>query len=60
MISSQLSMVLAAVGKELEDKEAKYLEDCEEAKCDEDVVEVFSVRYIQTYTQRMRHACRNT
>ena len=42
--------VLAAVGKEWEDKGGKYLEDCEEAKRGEDDNEVFGVGYVrQTY-----------
>jgi NAD(P)-dependent dehydrogenase (short-subunit alcohol dehydrogenase family) len=42
--------VLAAVGKEWEDKGGKYLEDCEEAKRGEDDNESFGVGYVrQTY-----------
>lgn len=42
--------VIAAVGKEWEDKGGKYLEDCEEAKRGKDDNEVFGVGYVrQTY-----------
>ncbi|KAH8703166.1 short-chain dehydrogenase/reductase-like protein [Talaromyces proteolyticus] len=42
--------VLAAVGKEWEDKGGKYLEDCEEAKRGEDDNDVFGAGYVrQTY-----------
>ncbi|KAF2498227.1 short-chain dehydrogenase/reductase-like protein [Lophium mytilinum] len=42
--------VLAAIGKEWEDKGGKYLEDCGEAKRGKDDKEVFGVGYVrQTY-----------
>ncbi|MCJ1443424.1 MAG: hypothetical protein MMC23_003922 [Stictis urceolatum] len=42
--------VLAAVGREWENKGGKYLEDCEEAKRGEDDNDVFGVGYVrQTY-----------
>lgn len=45
--------VLAAVGKEWEDKGGKYLEDCEEAKRGEDNNKVFGVGYVrQTYDSK--------
>ncbi|KAL6252902.1 putative secondary metabolism biosynthetic enzyme [Rhinocladiella similis] len=42
--------VLAAVGKEWEDRGGKYLEDCEDAKRGEDDGDVFGIGYVrQTY-----------
>jgi NAD(P)-dependent dehydrogenase (short-subunit alcohol dehydrogenase family) len=42
--------VLAAIGKEWEDRGGKYLEDCEEAKRGEDDNDAFGVGYVrQTY-----------
>ncbi|KUJ08130.1 short-chain dehydrogenase/reductase-like protein [Mollisia scopiformis] len=44
--------VVAAVGKEWEDKGGKYLEDCEEAERGEDDNDVFGVGWVrQTYDQ---------
>ncbi|KIM97047.1 hypothetical protein OIDMADRAFT_44476 [Oidiodendron maius Zn] len=45
--------VLAAVGKEWENKGGKYLEDCDEAKRGEDDNDVFGVGYVrQTYDRK--------
>lgn len=45
--------VLAAIGKEWEDKGGKYLEDCEEARRGEDDNNTFGVGYVsQTFDQK--------